>query len=327
MGTAVSNIVTGRYVSTGGARLIELGFTASRFELVNYTNQNSVANPGVVKKAFWQEPMVNGEAFVVRNTNGAATDQSALITSGGFSLYDSADQSLDAALAITSITQAASAVVTIASHGYAVGDIVRFYGTTGMNQIGGMDFEVLTVPTANTFTINLNSSGFAAPATAGFARRLRSSPLYIPQRRFVVSITQASNAVVNTSIAHGLLSGQIVRLNVPSQFGMVQMDGLQGKVTRLSAYSFSIDINSSAFSAFAFPASAATPFSFAEMVPVGSFALGAVDSTDPWNRNYVPESTDNRGFMGMHVGATVVGAANHVVLWVAVKSDLYVNLN
>lgn len=331
MSTAVSNMISGRFVSTGAARNINLGWFPDRFEMFNITNQNSVANPGVVKKAWWMNSMNNGEAFLMKNTNGAATDQSSFITSGGFSLYDSAQTGLDAAVVISSISQAANALVTTAApHGLAVGDIVRIFSPTAMLQVGSMDFEVLTVPLTTTFTIQLDSSGFAAAATGGSLRRLKSSPLYVPQRRFITKISQANPAVVTTSIAHGLQTGEYVRLNIPVEFGMQQLNGQLVQVTRLSAYTFSCDgINSSAYTAFAFPASASVPFSFAEMVPVGSHALGPVLSVppDPFNILYVPGATDNTGYKGIQLGVGIVGVASDVIVWSAFKADMYVNMN
>jgi hypothetical protein len=328
MSTAVSNMIQGRYVSTGAAVNLNLGFVPNYVMLRNITNASSVANPAVVKKAEWFYPMSNGQALVTKNTAGAATDESSLLAAGGFSVYDSADQSLDAAKTITGITAANPAVVTSAAHGYVAGDLVQLYSTTGMMQIAGMQFEVVSV-TTNTFTLKLDASAFAAPATAGFARRLRSAPLFIPRRRYVVGITQAANAVVTTSIAHGYNTGEYVRLTVPLVFGMFQMRELLGRVTYLTPFTFSVDIDSSAFSPFVFPTSAQIPFTFAEVVPVGSAALGAISYTpvDPNEVLFVPGATDNRGFMGMNIGASIVGAASDVVLWVAYKSDIYVNMN
>ena len=74
------------------------------------------------------------------------------------------------AAAITSITQANGAVVTQAAHGYSNGDIIQFYGTTGMLQISGMNFEISNVSANNYTLIGLNSSGFASAATAGFVQ-------------------------------------------------------------------------------------------------------------------------------------------------------------
>jgi hypothetical protein len=68
---------------------------------------------------------------------------------------------LETGLKITAITKAANAQITAAYHGYSVGDQVYFQGITGMVQINGLTGKVLTTPTANTFTVNINTSSFS----------------------------------------------------------------------------------------------------------------------------------------------------------------------
>lgn len=63
---------------------------------------------------------------------------------------------------ISNITQAAAAVVTAAGHGLVVGNRVYFRNVVGMTQINGLYGTVTNVADANTFTVNINSSGFSA---------------------------------------------------------------------------------------------------------------------------------------------------------------------
>lgn len=72
-----------------------------------------------------------------------------------------------ASTAISAITQASSASITSASHGLAVGDTVTISGVVGMTEINGLIAVVLTVPDANTFTVNINSTAFTAYSSAG----------------------------------------------------------------------------------------------------------------------------------------------------------------
>lgn len=73
---------------------------------------------------------------------------------------------LETGLKITAITQAANAKVTAALHGYSVGDQV--YITTddpltfGMAEILDRWLTILTVPNANQFTLDIDSTGFTA---------------------------------------------------------------------------------------------------------------------------------------------------------------------
>lgn len=69
--------------------------------------------------------------------------------------------------AVTAITQAASAVLTVgASHGFAVGDSVHVSGVVGMTQINGRRGAV-TATAATTITVAINSSGFTAYTSGG----------------------------------------------------------------------------------------------------------------------------------------------------------------
>lgn len=71
------------------------------------------------------------------------------------------------ALTITAITKAASAVVT-ATNALAVGDVVEFGTVTNMPEIYGL-LGIVTAASAGSFTVNIDSSGFAAAGTSGTA--------------------------------------------------------------------------------------------------------------------------------------------------------------
>ena len=68
---------------------------------------------------------------------------------------------------ITAITQATSAVVTSTGHGLVPGDTVVISGVSGMTQINGLIGVVLTTPTADTFTVNIDSTNFSAYSSGG----------------------------------------------------------------------------------------------------------------------------------------------------------------
>ena len=68
---------------------------------------------------------------------------------------------------ITGITQATSAVVT-ATNTLAVGDVVKFGTVTNMPEITGL-LGIVTVASGTSFTVAIDSSGFAAVGTGGAA--------------------------------------------------------------------------------------------------------------------------------------------------------------
>src|SRR6185503_21243007 len=156
-----------------------------------------------------------------------------------------------------------SPAVVTQTQTYSDGDILQFYSTTGMLQIAGMNFQISTVSGSGYTLIGLRAAGFSAAATAGYTRRISKYLAVEPQFLYVTEITQANQAVVRTSVdpTQYYVVGMKVRFSVPYSFGMTQMDGLTGTIVAVSSanYTFTVDINSSAFTAFAFPASTLSP--------------------------------------------------------------------
>lgn len=70
-------------------------------------------------------------------------------------------------ISITGITKASAAVVT-ATNTLKVGDVVVFGAVTGMPEIAGM-IGVVTAATSSSFTVAIDSSGFASAGTSGTA--------------------------------------------------------------------------------------------------------------------------------------------------------------
>lgn len=68
--------------------------------------------------------------------------------------------------AITAITQAASAVVTVGSHTFVTGESVHFTGVAGMTQINTLR-GTITGTGGTTITVAINSSAFSAYASGG----------------------------------------------------------------------------------------------------------------------------------------------------------------
>lgn len=310
--SAETEVMVGQYTSDGNYKILQLPAEVHHFQMWNYTNHNSTANPGVVKRAAWFLGMTNDYYLGVKNTDGAATDQSILGTTGGFRWLQSQPNNLGAAgNAVTAITNASPPVVSQLSHGNYVGDTVLLTATTGMLQIAGMEFTVTVRDSADTFSIGyLDASGFAAAATGGVSRKVMTPPMFAPRRRYVTAITQAASAVITLSVTHGYQVGEKVRMHVPSDFGMVEMDGELGTITAVSTANntITVDVDSTAFTAFAFPASAGVPFTFAQVVPVGDSAT------------VLTGATDNIGYRALYIGNTVNGALNDEIKWVAFRA-------
>lgn len=68
--------------------------------------------------------------------------------------------------AITGISKAASAVVTVGTHTFAIGDSVAFSGVVGMTQINGLR-ALITATSGTTITVAINSTAFTTYTSGG----------------------------------------------------------------------------------------------------------------------------------------------------------------
>lgn len=324
----------GSFTSTGAGVKINVPASPDYFKTWNMT-QLAAVNPNTV---------VNGQWFGSKFGAGASAAGLGIQTVKTTSMLDSNFGAglgftyvtstpvveAQAANAITSITQAAQAVVS-QTNSYSAGDIIQFYGTTGMLQIAGMNFQISSVSGAGYTLIGLDSSGFAAAATAGFTRRISKYAAVDPQFLFVTKITQASSAVITCSVdpTQYYVKGMKVRLSVPASFGMTQMNGLTGTITALSAaaYTMTVDIDSSAFSAFAFPASTSSPTAqlFATVAPAGAhtFFDPATSTQYGYDFQFQPFRTGQFvPYMFLAGGAQSPAGANlDVINWIAYKME------
>lgn len=68
--------------------------------------------------------------------------------------------------ALTGITKAAQAVITVGSHAYAPGEYVHLSGVNGMTEINGLR-GVITAVGGTTITVAINSTGFTTYTSGG----------------------------------------------------------------------------------------------------------------------------------------------------------------
>ncbi|NGX57242.1 MAG: hypothetical protein K940chlam3_00128 [Chlamydiae bacterium] len=311
------NQLRGQFTSDGTSATIDLPWQPSRISLINFTQFASAAGATPVITAEWRQGMDNGTVFTGLKTNGAATIAiTTMNATNGISIVDTSIQTPEAAgNAITAITDASPAVVSKIAHGYIVGDTVRLYGTTGMLQIAGMEFSVTAVGGVNVFTIGtLDASGFAAAATGGTARRLPNT-LFYPRYMWITSITQAASAVIQMSLfgTDLFVVGQMVTLKVPAAFGMVEADGQSVEITAVNnaTGTITVDMDSSAFTAFAFPTSAiaAAGVDFPLVVPFGNVL------TSP-----SVNSLFNQATLQVRLGTSAIGGNGDVMEWIAERA-------
>lgn len=322
MSSPVNAQLTGTFTSTGSAYQLSVPSGYNEIELINTTDWGSTAANTNVMKAKGYSSLPDGYGEYYPKTSGAATiGIPNMVTTEGFTfLADSASTANGASVALNGsfITQANPAVADSATttglvDGYTV---VRILSSTGMLQIAGMDFTVGTVVASTSFQLKyLDSSGFAAAASAGSYRIINADARYYPRNRYITAITQASSAVITLSVTHGFTAGQSVRLVVPSAFGMTEMDGTLAQITAVDTTNNTITVNvdSTGYTAFAFPtsATAGAGVTFAQVVPVGETA----DST---YANVLADATYNQAIQGVIVG-TSMQTTGKVYQWIARK--------
>jgi hypothetical protein len=223
-------------------------------------------------------------------------------------------------------------VSTASTAGVSVGTIVRL-SNTAQTDVNGVDFVVGTVVNNTSFTLLTSTNALAtAPGAIGGAGFYRivyngNSALFYPRRRYVTNITQASNAQVSTSVAHGLTPGQEVRFKIPTTSGMTQLNPQLNNnyfptsslssaivVSVVDDYNFTINIDTTTYTAFTWPTIAQMPTDFPTVTPFGEDTATALASNTAQvptiagvqifntNTGILADSTVNTGYLGMVLG-------------------------
>jgi len=355
---AFTLLTQGSFQSTGVPVNIELQSSADYFTVFNQTQAATTQTTGRGFKFDWYSnpSMANASAYEWFKTGSTNAVNMNLITTGGFTYYTAYPQP-EAPFVGTAVTNANPAVASgFTGLPYNNGDRVVLYNTTGMAQIGGMAFTVFNAaPSSTGFTLpGLNASGFSGPATAVTARRIAPFNQVIPQFLYVTAISQAAQGQVTVSTAAttgtytsggttitgtGLVYlGQKLVFKIPPSFGMVQLDTNQLPGTQdlpvivtgiVDAFNFTINVNTTNFTPFAFPASSTSPTSplFATVAPAGSSTMfnptlqtytGYDISRQPF-RSSISAQTP---YMNLQAGPNSPGGSSgDIVLWQCWKAE------
>lgn len=106
-------------------------------------------------------------------------------------------------------------------------------------------------------------------------------PTYKPAMRIITAITRTNPAIVTTSFENSYVDDQIVRLHIPENYGMGQINNQYGTIKIIDAFTFSIDIDSSLYDPFVVPVGAEQQ---AQVVSVGNDGF----TQDTAYRNVLP---------------------------------------
>jgi hypothetical protein len=321
-------IQSGRFTSTGVAKTLQIRSDFDWIQVYNYTKTtgNGTAVTGSGFSFYWQVGMPVGGGIFTGKAAGAATlveDQ--IAANAGFTPVDSSGYPLGAAFATTNIS-AANPPLILAATTPLVGDIVRLYNNTLAREVNGYDFSVQTVNPGVSFTIGgaFNAAVDGNGAQPGLYRVVRFDPLYYPRSRYIMNITQAAQAVVTLTVPSGYVVGQSIRFSVPPQFGMIQLDQQVATIVAvndaLATQTITVNIDTTAYTAFTFPLNASYPFSPAMVVPMGENTAYAIAQA----QNILSDATYNTGYIGVILASganSPAGANADVIYWVAGKSS------
>ena len=79
-------------------------------------------------------------------------------------------------------------------------------------------------------------------------------PIFQPAMRQIAAITQSNPAIVTTTQNHLYKSGNIIRLDIPANFGMVQANQQFGTTVVTGPTTFTIAIDTTFYDAYVVPA-------------------------------------------------------------------------
>lgn len=352
MGFAEEFMLQGTFTAPAtlpGAVNINCGFLPTKVQLINrsaiasMTGGPPALNPGTNYLGFqWDWNVDFGSTvtsvLAMAPNNAVATVpvvSNGLITSNGIAQYNGqiatpGVNSIGFGPTVTggALSKANPAQLTSVAHGLQTGDQIMITGpftaTTAMNQLGGMIFTV-TVTGANTVTIpvNTNTANFTATTVTTW-KKVVQAPYYYPQRATITNITAANPMVITTSTNHGLTAGQQIRIQVPSVFGMTQANNLTGTITAVTATTITVGgIDSSAFTAFAWPAVSSLPFNRAHVIPIGSGPIStSYLPSVQYSYDTLEDATNNQSFQGFSVGTNILVTASATVLGIT-ASDVF----
>ena len=340
MSSPINAMYNGTFSTDAAPSTVVLNLPAAATEIEITDDTGYIAHSAAVTRA-------SGRSFLpgcadVWTGSGASPNVMTLTqkVAAGFTFFDDSGLVANGAAVTTAagITNAAPMVVTSGTLP-AVGSVVRLYNTTAALQYAGMDFTV-TVSGAGTFTLGYMDTAPGSAATANTYRTLALSggvssavgvptliapnPRFYPRNRYVTAITAAANAVVSLSVSHNYQVGEKVRMIVPPEFGMTQMNGLLGTIVAVSygtvaagTNTITLDIDSTGFTAFAFPTSAiaAGGINFAQCIPVGEAAVNTI-ALPVGNR--LDDRTRNTSIKGVVIDSSLL-VASHAYSWIAKK--------
>jgi hypothetical protein len=203
-----------------------------------------------------------------------------------------------------------------------------------MQQISGMTFTISSVTGSQFTLLGLNSSAFATAATSFMVRRVNQFTPVEPSFLYVTAVTQATMPQVTVSQANSAFVGQKIEFQIPASFGMVQLNNFNQTQSKpvvvtsiVDAYNFTINIDTTGYTAFALPASSLSPTAalYATVAPAGQATTynPVTGVTTGYNFTNIPFHTGQFiPYMYLPAGVgSPGGQANETIMWQAYKME------
>jgi|SRR5580692_127004 hypothetical protein len=358
----MTQITTGAFVNVASTpKFIPLSQKIDLFRLWNLTMSGvtalgvsgSLTSTRIVEAIFNPNYMSNGTAMI--RQNGTVVGILAPLNNGvaainGFTVINASTQLPGPSVVVNSFVPGTTTVwTTNTPHGFLVGDIVRVTSLTSAPELGGLSMTVTAVGSTTTFTTLLNSSN--SLTSVGVVQKvgnvnLPMRALYYPEVRVIAAITKANPMVVTTLVQQNYQVGDVVRFAIPTQFGMQQLNtpnsGLPFQAT-VSAVNNAVgtqtltfaNVDSTNFTAFAFPGTGFFPTSFPYLIPQGEGNLNNLNNIVPsplpyGNQDILGFARQNQGANGILIGAGdgtnsattggIIGSTVDAWMWEAVTS-------
>lgn len=339
----------GVFTSTGQPQIIQIPSGVDWMWVKNLT-VSYAAGAGAGAEFYWQLGMAQGLGTVYIKTVGTnALSVEQVTPNEGFYLINSTINIPTALTAITGINAAGGAfggpqVLTGDTGSIPVTDVVgdnvpaaviRLVKGTGnlANQLNGLDFSVANVVLDTSMDLIYMPAIVDATASPGYYRVIPFDPYYYPTIRYITAVTQTSDGtatIITLSVTHGYQVGQEVRLIVPevtsTTYGMTELNGLQVAIISVgdadadgTTNTITVNVDSTGFTAFAFPLTASPGFTPAQVVPIGENTAIALNL----NQNILSDATVNTGYFGIQLQAGALspaGVSGNSIYWVAGKS-------
>lgn len=310
-----TNILYGSFTSDGNNKVLDLGVEVQWMEVWNANEINSTTiNRGVYY--YWDSNM-GSSAFAYFHDAASSSIGSKTITNA-FNQVDTFNYSIGSKIAVTAGTNSTDPRYSTGdTTGLSNGGIVRLTGTDQVN-LHGLDFSVDEVTADTRFDLanTLATAPGIVAGASGYWRLVAPNrevyDIIFPAKRVVANITQATSAVVTTLVDHGYSVNQRVRFKVPKYSGMVELDGQVGTITAVSTSTFTVNIDTSTYSAFTFPEYDSPEWTPAQVVPIGEEGTLTYDGRQR-----------NSSFRGVVLTAGTIapgGSADDVIRWRAGKA-------